>query len=236
MQRPVPRPATRVPVDAALAIWLTDRVLNGCGDDRMSDGSMSTQEWATEAESTRERVFRVATELFARSGYDATGVQEISEHAGVGRGALYHHIKSKEQLLYEITMSLMRPVNERAREIVSSDGTALEQLRALARDLLRHLAEDRPAWTVTFRESRALSAGHNADILAEREAYEDCWRRVLARGHEEGVFREVEPSLRRGIIGFFNSTYLWIDAFGSVTPTDLADSYVDLLLHGLSSK
>jgi AcrR family transcriptional regulator len=187
-------------------------------------------------ESTRERVFRVATKLFAENGYEATGVQQISEHAGLGRGALYHHIKSKEQLLYEISMALMKPVNARAKEIIDTGAPPSEQLRALARDMLRHLAEDRPAWTVTLYESRALSAERAADVLSQRQSYEDAWTEVLDRGYREGEFQSISPLLRRGVIGFFNSTYLWIDAAGPVTPEEVADHYVDFLLEGLARR
>ena len=44
-----------------------------------------------------------AAKLFAAKGYHATGIADISEAVGLGRGALYHHIRSKEQLLFEIS-------------------------------------------------------------------------------------------------------------------------------------
>jgi TetR/AcrR family transcriptional regulator, cholesterol catabolism regulator len=206
------------------------------GSDGEDDGVSSGTDTAVAGETTRERVFRVATRLFAENGYDATGVQQISEETGLGRGALYHHIKSKEQLLYEISMELMKPVNARAREIIDSGAPPSEQLRALARDMLRHLAEDRPAWTVTLYESRALSAERAADVLAQRQAYEEVWTEVLDRGYRDGEFQSISPLLRRGVIGFFNSTYLWIDASGPVTPEEVADHYVDFLLEGLARR
>ena len=46
----------------------------------------------------KERIRSKAAHLFARNGYHGTGVQEISEAVGLGRGALYHHIGSKEAL------------------------------------------------------------------------------------------------------------------------------------------
>ncbi len=47
----------------------------------------------------RQRLREVALELFAHRGYDATGVQEIVEAAGVTKPTLYHYYGSKRGLL-----------------------------------------------------------------------------------------------------------------------------------------
>jgi AcrR family transcriptional regulator len=44
---------------------------------------------------SRERILTEVTRLFVDKGYHGTGVQEISDAVGLGRGALYHHIGSK---------------------------------------------------------------------------------------------------------------------------------------------
>ena len=57
---------------------------------------------ATQAErrsATRSAILRAATECFAARGYVETTVTEILEAAGVSRGAMYHHYKSKEDVL-----------------------------------------------------------------------------------------------------------------------------------------
>jgi AcrR family transcriptional regulator len=51
----------------------------------------------------KAEVRRIAAELFARQGYHATTVAEIGAAAGLGKGALYHHIGSKQQLLFAIS-------------------------------------------------------------------------------------------------------------------------------------
>ncbi|MFZ2487732.1 MAG: helix-turn-helix domain-containing protein [Anaerolineae bacterium] len=50
-------------------------------------------------ESNRDLILDKATELFARRGYDAVGVQEIADAAGVKKPTLYHYFGSKAGLL-----------------------------------------------------------------------------------------------------------------------------------------
>lgn len=52
--------------------------------------------------STRERLVASATELFARSGVNSIGVNEIRQHAGVAKSTMYQHFRSKDELVVEV--------------------------------------------------------------------------------------------------------------------------------------
>ncbi|MFG3255231.1 TetR/AcrR family transcriptional regulator [Streptomyces sp. NPDC048172] len=53
----------------------------------------------------RERVLNAATSLFYENGITATGVDVISEHAGVGKMSLYRHFTSKDDLVVAVLKS-----------------------------------------------------------------------------------------------------------------------------------
>jgi len=46
----------------------------------------------------KDKIIEVATDLFYRQGYNATGIQQIIDAAGVSKGAFYTHFKTKEDL------------------------------------------------------------------------------------------------------------------------------------------
>ena len=50
----------------------------------------------------RSKILSSALELFSQKGYDAVGVQEIVERAGITKPTLYHYFGNKENLLYEL--------------------------------------------------------------------------------------------------------------------------------------
>jgi AcrR family transcriptional regulator len=72
--------------------------------------------------SKREQLIQASLELFSLTGYSAVGVNTISEKAGVTKKTLYHHFKSKEELILAVLRyyderhrnSFMRSVEERA--------------------------------------------------------------------------------------------------------------------------
>jgi AcrR family transcriptional regulator len=189
-----------------------------------------------EPETVRARILRLSAQLFARNGYTATGIQEISEAVGLGRGALYHHIKSKEMLLYEISISLLEDMYQRAIAIVQEPVDWEEKAHRLAADLVDDLAERRAGWTVSLSETRALSPDHARQVIDARDAYEGVWADVFEEARVAGAIGEVSPVVRRGVLGMLNSTHLWISSSGELAPGEIGRRYVDVLINGLRSQ
>ncbi|URN95485.1 MAG: TetR/AcrR family transcriptional regulator [Candidatus Pristimantibacillus lignocellulolyticus] len=52
-----------------------------------------------EAEERRNEIIDAADELFGQKGFDGTSTNDIIEKVGIARGTLYHHFKSKEDLM-----------------------------------------------------------------------------------------------------------------------------------------
>ncbi len=50
-------------------------------------------------EKVRERIIRVASELFYKQGYNSTGINQIIAEADIAIGSLYNHFASKNDLL-----------------------------------------------------------------------------------------------------------------------------------------
>ena len=184
-------------------------------------------------ELNRERVVAVAADLFARHGYHGTGIAELAKAVGLGRGALYHYIGSKEALLYAISRTQVDRMNAQAEAVLRAGLPPEELLREMARGLLRNIADHRSEWAVFFRDYSALTGERRDHVIAARERYEGYWRQALDRGVEAGVLRPTPALLVKGILGMLNYTYLWFEPDGALTPEELADEYVDTLLRGI---
>lgn len=55
---------------------------------------------------SREKIEKIALELFALNGYHATSISQISEKAGISKGLLYNYYDGKEDLLNSIIMKV----------------------------------------------------------------------------------------------------------------------------------
>ncbi|WP_042197205.1 TetR/AcrR family transcriptional regulator [Paenibacillus camerounensis] len=52
-----------------------------------------------EAEARRNEILDAADELFGQKGFDGTSTNDILNKVGIARGTLYHHFKSKEDIM-----------------------------------------------------------------------------------------------------------------------------------------
>ena len=53
-------------------------------------------------EQTIENIIDVSTNLFLEKGYEKTSMQDIVDALGMSKGAIFHHFKSKECILYAV--------------------------------------------------------------------------------------------------------------------------------------
>ncbi|PXY33415.1 TetR family transcriptional regulator [Prauserella coralliicola] len=181
----------------------------------------------------RQRIMEAAVRLFAENGYHATGIEMISNETQIGRGAMYHHIGSKEALLFEICHTRMSDLLTQSGRIVAMDTTYEERFRELMRSTMRNLAEHALEWTVSFQEFKALTGQRRAVIQDARDRYENMVAEILEGGAKAGEFRPLDPLVTKGILGHYNYSYAWIRPDGERTPEEIADLFTDTLLKGV---
>ena len=58
--------------------------------------------------SKKQLIMEKALELFAKQGFEATSVQQITEHCGISKGAFYLSFKSKDELIITLIDQFMR--------------------------------------------------------------------------------------------------------------------------------
>jgi AcrR family transcriptional regulator len=184
-------------------------------------------------DSTRERVLGVAAELFAARGYHGTGVQELCEAVSLGRGALYHHIRSKEELLVEIIVRPLEEVAEQSEKIAADAGDPEDKLRAMSRCLMRSIADHRPQWTVFLREFSSLSSANQRVVLSLRARYLALWERVIDEGIRAGVFPDSNLFFVNGLLGLYVYAHIWSAPQQSTSVDTAAHALSEFVLRGL---
>ncbi|MDT7676301.1 MAG: hypothetical protein QOD82_4203 [Pseudonocardiales bacterium] len=179
---------------------------------------------------TQAKIIAVATELFAQQGYHATGVAELGRAVGLGAGALYHHIGSKEELLLTIVRAHLEDVLAFGTLLLAAEGTAVAKLHELAREHMRLVAHRRTELLVMLRELDSLTGQRRADMLALRDAVEDVWNQVVRRGVEAGELTDLDPMFVKVVLGAMNYSLFWFQPDGSETPEQMADRILDMVL------
>ncbi|MBQ9578534.1 MAG: TetR family transcriptional regulator, partial [Ottowia sp.] len=89
-----------------------------------------------QARQTRESLLRAALEVFDRRGVARASLTEIAHEAGVTRGALYWHFKSREELFDALFQRLFSEYSQQLERDIRSG--APDMLGTLRQALLRH--------------------------------------------------------------------------------------------------
>lgn len=184
----------------------------------------------------KERIRRKAAQLFAKNSYHGTGVQELGEAVGLGRGALYHHIGSKEALLEDIATRHVKAVTHYGEELLAQDLSAEEKLRRLSRVQMRTLADHLPDMIVATRDVPTVRAPLRRRIVAWRDRFEAVWVAIVDQGVAAGEFRPLDPVAVKGILGMHNFGYMWVRPQGRLAPEEIADVFCDIVLGGIRAE
>ena len=174
-----------------------------------------------------------AARVFAQRGYDQTSVPQLADELGVAAGSLYHYFGGKEALLIAICDQLMEPLHAQARALLSDgDGDAAALLLALVRVWVRHVVEHRDHMLVFQQERHVIDHGGQwRHVRDSRKRFERLVEGVLARLHDEGATRLDDPRLSlAALLGMVNHTAQWYRPRGRLTPAEIADGYVALIL------
>ncbi|PYI51543.1 TetR/AcrR family transcriptional regulator [Paenibacillus flagellatus] len=98
-------------------------------------------------EETINQILTVALNLFMQKGYEQTSIQDIiNELGGLTKGAIYHHFKSKEEIMQAVIDHLFKDVDEMLSGVRDDkELNGLEKLRKISRVSLDNPAQNEMA-------------------------------------------------------------------------------------------
>ena|SRR5437588_9391906 len=179
----------------------------------------------------RAELTRIAARLFAERGYQGTSLADLADELGVQKPSLYHHIASKEDLLWEVAWSGAIAFHAALDGV--APGPATERIRQALRAHLAVVSGQLDLATVFVREWRFLSDERRELFAAERRRYEERIRDLYREGVERSELR-TDLDVATAALLFLsaaNWAYTWLRP-GADTD-QLADRLVAALLDGM---
>jgi len=188
-------------------------------------------------EVTRSRLLDAALRSFATRGFHGTSTRDIADAAGMSPAAVYIHYRTKEELLFQLSLSGHRQV----REIV--DGAAAESTRP--DEQIRQVVERYTAWHarhhtmahVVQHEMPALNPTHAEEIATIRRGIEARIRKIVTTGADAGCFEVSNPAMTAlAILSLGIDVARWYREDGAWSPDEIGNEYGELTLRMLTSR
>jgi AcrR family transcriptional regulator len=140
-------------------------------------------------EAVKDAILDATDRLLARFGYRKMTVEDIAAEAGIGKGSIYLHFSSKEEVVLSHIDRIVDRLRERLNEIAHSDATAAERLRLMLLTRVLFRFDSIQHYTQSLND---LLAVLRPGLLARRaqyfEAEAQIFAEVLTGGRESDEF------------------------------------------------
>ena len=181
----------------------------------------------------KREILRAAAEVFRRQGLHGTGMRDIAAAAGMAVGNLYYYFADKQALLAFCQEDALAGLLELAARVRGESLPSDQRLWLLVVGHMLRLHEATPG-AIAHLDIDGFASAARAEVLAQRDAYEETFREIVRQGAEEGLFRRVDPKLAAlTLLGALNWTAQWYRPGGGKTAAALGEEMADLLVRGL---
>jgi AcrR family transcriptional regulator len=185
-------------------------------------------------EGRRAEIIDVAARLMAERGYRAVSMDVLGAAVGLGKGALYHYIGSKEHILVAIQGRVLEPLLQLSRPIAAVPADPLVRLRLVSRALLEVMLGRLEYVRVYEHDLRNLRGANRTALVRQRREFEAIVTGLIAEAMGSGTFRPGDPHLATlQFLNLHNRTYEWFDARGPWDAAYLSEAYCRTLFGGL---
>ena len=176
---------------------------------------------------TREKIFANAMQLFRLQGFTATSVEQITQHADVGKGTFYNYFPTKEAVILEFSRRTCQDLVNNGRQKPSL--STRQRLGTLLQDWAEFMINDREiAWvTVRNREGAEYDMSLHYGLLA-----------ILTVGQQTNeINREFDPAfLAESLEGMMVQHFIRWFVSGVGDLHEEVNHALSVFLDGLSDK
>ncbi|CAM5639359.1 MULTISPECIES: TetR/AcrR family transcriptional regulator [Streptomyces] len=184
---------------------------------------------------TPDSLLAVAVAVFNERGYDGTSMEHLSRAAGISKSSIYHHVRSKEELLRRAISRALDGLFGVLQEPGALTGRAIERLEYVARRETEVLMDELPYVTLLLRVRGNTDTERWA--MERRREFDGEVTELLKQAAADGDLRpDVDVRLAtRLLFGMINSIVEWYrpGRGGAASSEEVADAVVRTAFAGL---
>lgn len=184
---------------------------------------------------TSERILSTSAALFRKRGYAGATTRELAELLGIRKASLYHHIDTKEEILYQICVASLTRITEEISKVTPAVAPQ-DRLRTMIRSHVVEVVGTQDFHAVMLTEMRGLTPAHLVEVVALRDRYEELIRDMVGESQASGILRSDVGTkyLMLCLLNLLNWTIFWFKPGGDLDAEQLGDLLASVYLEGAS--
>ncbi|MGH3341710.1 MAG: TetR/AcrR family transcriptional regulator [Carbonactinosporaceae bacterium] len=182
---------------------------------------------------TPDSLLAVAARVFNDRGYDGTSMEHLARASGITKSSIYHHVRSKEELLRLAVGRALDALFAVLDEPAARSGRAIDRLEHVSGRTVEILIDELPYVTLLLRVRGNTRTERWA--LDRRREFDHRVAELVRLAADEGDLRgDIDPRLAtRLLFGMVNSISEWYRPEGGVDASEVAGALTTLAFRGL---
>ena len=187
-------------------------------------------------EMKRNALLREAGRAFKQNGFHQTTLDDIAKALNVTKGALYHYVRNKHDILYRCHEWALELGDEALAHAQAEGIDGAGKVEVLVRHLVENLTGDLGEIAV-LTEVEALHSEHRQIIQRRCDKFDRAFRKILEEGISDGSIRRCDARMAEfWIMGALNWIPKWYSPGGEQTTHELAAKFSDFVINGVGAK
>lgn len=187
------------------------------------------------SEARKEEIIKTAAKLFKEKGYSAVTMRDLATAMGIKAASLYNHIKSKQDILNAIIITIAEEFTEGMNAICRSEITNISKLERIVK---LHVQ-------ITSQNTNGMASLNNDWMHLEdqleyylqlRNDYEEKFLNIIKAGISASEIKHSNPEIIMfSMLTTLRSLYLWIPKKEDLNTNNLAQSLSEVLIEGINT-
>ncbi len=194
----------------------------------MADRKLTVLDQITASDKVRRKIIDTASTLYAKKGFTATSIEEISEMAGVSLPVTYQYVKKKSEIMRMIMEDVLKIFQESlTREIKVVDGPE-EKLSIAIILYFRVLDQHREKALLIYQKSSSLDKASKSRVMQLEVEVSEIFCNIINEGIQKGFFKKIDVDLMA--YNIIMMAHMWVLKRWHFKNRLTLDNYIDLQL------
>jgi AcrR family transcriptional regulator len=181
----------------------------------------------------KDQIIETSAILFKEKGYSAVTMRDIAKAMDIKAASLYNHIKSKQEILSDIIISLAEEFIKGMNVILVSEKSSIDKLKSVI-ELHVNITSNNQNGMASLNNDWMHLDGKLEYYLKLRKDYEENFRSIIKEGISKNELHNSNPEVMLfSILSTLRSLYIWIPNKDDLLPETLASDLSNVLLNGI---
>jgi len=182
-----------------------------------SSGDTGTRE--SKGDRTRGRILEAAEQLFAARGFAETRLEDVADHVGVRRAALFYHFRDKQALYEAVVSDVFADLLDRLGVVLFGTGPVPDRIDACIEVWVDAVGARPTLARFLLREAAGADPTVVSPMVDRGAEFLESGRKLFEEGVRTGVLRPVRPDPFHVISAVVGSTVFYVAALRALLPS-----------------